>query len=168
MTSATHHNIAAEFERALDAFDPDGSLMATDTGHLARTAAAAVIGWADAWNNHLGPFYTASHVRSLLSVDGRPISRQAVAQRANLVGLTTGSGRVVYPAFQFRTGSVPDNLGDILGILSEQIVSRWTVASWLVTPNAELNSDTPLDLLEAGTPQPAIEAAHRWALALGA
>lgn len=168
MALADHRSIATEFERVLDAFDPEGTFTTTDTERLARSAAVAVIGWADVWDDHIGPFFTAEHVRTLLSVDGRPVSRQAVAQRTNLVVLTTGSGSVAYPAFQFRTGSVPDGLGSVLGALSEEIVSRWTVASWLVTPNAELNGDTPLDLLEAGTPQLAIDAARRWAVALRA
>ena len=91
-----------------------------------------------------------------------------MAQRTNLLALATGSGRVVYPAFQFRTSSIPDGLGTILEILDEELVSRWTVASWLVTPNAEFEHDTPLELLEAGAVGPVVEAARRWAFSLAA
>jgi len=168
MATPAHHSIATEFERNLDTFDPDGILRAVNVAASARTAAAAVIGWADLWDEHIGPFYTAEHVRTLLATGDRPVSRQAVAQRANLLALTTGSGRVVYPAFQFRTSSIPEGFSTILKILNEELVSRWTVASWLVTPNAELESDSPLELLEAGSVQSVVDAARQWAISLAA
>ena len=168
MAIPAHHNIATEFERNLDTFDPDGTLRAVNVAASARTAAAAVIGWADLWDEHVGPFYTAEHVRTLLATGDRPVSRQAVAQRTNLLALTTGSGRVVYPAFQFRTSSIPEGLGTVLEILDEELVSRWTVASWLITPNADLEDDTPLELLEAGSAQAVTDAARRWAFSLAA
>lgn len=168
MATPAHHSIATEFERNLDTFDPDGTLKAVNIAASARTAAVAVIGWGEMWDEHIGPFYTAEHVRTLLAVGDRPISRQAVAQRTNLLALTTGSGRVVYPAFQFRTSSIPDGFGTVLEILDEELVSRWTVASWLVTPNMELEHDTPLELLEAGSVQPVVDAARQWAFSLAA
>ncbi len=168
MATPAHHSIATEFERNLDTFDPDGTLRAVNVAVSARTAAAAVIGWADLWDEHIGPFYTADHVRTLLAVGDRPVSRQAVAQRTNLLALTTGSGRVVYPAFQFRTSSIPEGLGTVLEILDEELVSRWTVASWLVTPNKEFDDEAPLELLEAGMVEPVVTAALRWASNLAA
>jgi len=168
MATPAHHSIATEFERNLDTFDPDGTLTAVNAAVSARTAAVAVIGWADLWDEHIGPFYTADYVRTLLAVGDHPISRQAVAQRRNLLALTTGSGRVVYPAFQFRTSKIPDGFGTILEILDEELVSRWTVASWLVTQNAYLETDTPLELLEAGLVEPVVNAAYRWASSLAA
>ena len=168
MATPAHHSIATEFERNLDTFDPDGTLRAVNVAVSARTAAAAVIGWADLWDEHIGPIYTADHVRTLLAVGDRPVSRQAVAQRTNLLALTTGSGRVVYPAFQFRTSSIPEGLGTVLEILDEELVSRWTVASWLVTPNKEFDDEAPLELLEAGMVEPVVTAALRWAYNLAA
>jgi hypothetical protein len=168
MATPAHHSIATEFERNLDTFDPDGTLRTVNVAVSARTAAAAVIGWADLWDEHIGPFYTADYVRTLLAVGDRPVSRQAVAQRTNLLALTTGSGRVVYPAFQFRTSSIPEGLGTVLEILDEELVSRWTVASWLVTPNKEFDDEAPLELLEAGMVEPVVTAALRWASNLAA
>jgi hypothetical protein len=98
---------------------------------------------------HLGPMYDVEGVRRLLGRPGAPVSRQAVSKRRGLLALTTGSGRVVYPAFQFGGGSPLPQLAQVLAELPEELVSRWTV-----------------DVLAAGNVDAVVRAARAWAAAL--
>ena len=75
------------------------------------------------------------------------MSRQAVHKRKGLLALTTGSGRVVYPAFQFRGRILAPGLARVLEELPGDRVSRWTVASWLVSPEADLGGEAPIEVL---------------------
>jgi len=74
---------------------------------------------------------------------------------------------VGYPAFQFDGRSVVPGVADVLRVLPDDLVSRWTVASWLVSPDAESGA-TPMALLRAGLRRPVIQAAGAWAVGLGA
>lgn len=132
--------------------DPDGRRLAdaTDVEQAAALAASQILDPSLLWMEHLGALYDTDGVRSLLGRDGGPVSRQAVHQRKGLLGLTTGSGRTVYPAFQFRDRTLVLGLDRVLAALPESVVSRWTVASWLVTPQARLDPDRPIDVLAAG------------------
>jgi len=49
-------------------------------------------------------------------------------------------------------------------------VSRWTVASWLISPDAELDGDRPIDALFQGgdAVTRVVRAATRWSAALAA
>lgn len=87
-------------------------------------------------------------------------------QRRGLLALKTGSGRAVYPLFQFVAGRPVDGLADVLDAVPEQLASRWTLASWLVTPRAELDGERPVEVLADGSPQPVVRAAREWAAAL--
>ncbi|GAA0305617.1 antitoxin Xre/MbcA/ParS toxin-binding domain-containing protein [Kineococcus aurantiacus] len=138
-----------------------------DVEGTARRAARVVVDTAAAWEDHLGPFYDVDGVRELLGGD-QPISRQAVSKRRSLLALRTGSGQVVYPVFQFLEETPLPGLGAALEELPEQLVSRWTVASWLVSPQPELGGVTPVDLLRDGNLVPVVKAARSWARALAA
>lgn len=150
--------------------DPTGQAVARagDVEELARVAAGSLVGAAEVWDDHLGGFYDAEGVRHLLGRAGRAISRQAVSKRRGLLALTTGSGRVVYPRFQFRGRGVLPGLGEVLAALPEPLVSRWAVASWLVSPQADLDGERPVDLLGDGHVAAVAVAARHWADALAA
>jgi len=108
-------------------------------------------------------------VARLLSRTATPISRQAVHKRRGLLALTTGSGQVVYPAFQFDGRRPVPGLAAVLDSLPEAVVSRWTVASWLVSGEAELDGARPIDVLRDQGPegQAAVSsAAQRWSAQL--
>jgi hypothetical protein len=47
-------------------------------------------------------------------------------------------------------------------------VSRWTVASWLVTPNQDLHGERPVDALADGYRVAVERAARAWAAGLAA
>lgn len=118
-----------------------------DLGVRAGLTAAA----ASVWSAHAGPFLDTEGVMRLLG----GITKQAVSQRARtgrLLALRTGSGRLVYPLWQFRDGEPLPGLAAVLaaaGVDLERPVSGWTVASWLCTEDPELGG-APRDLLAAG------------------
>ncbi len=148
--------------------DPDGSRLQRigNPQALAREAAEQAVDTAGAWETHLGACYDVDGVRALLSREGRLVSKQAVSKRKGLLSLTTGSGHVVYPAFQFNGGAPTAGLDAVLNVLPETLVSRWTVASWLVSPQAALGGDIPITVLQQGSQQVVVDAARRWARSL--
>jgi len=164
-TDQLHAEVVSSFEQTLAVLDPDGTRI-IDGEETGRRAAESVMGSAELWQDHLGAFYDSEGVRHLLSRGGKPVTRQAVSKRKNLLALKTGSGRSVFPVFQFRAGTPVAGLGAVLDVLSEEIVSRWSVASWLKTPNAELGHEAPIELLAEGNSKPVIDAAQRWAAVL--
>jgi hypothetical protein len=138
---------------------------------MAEHAAQRVLDTAATWIEHLGAFYDSEGVRLLLSRNGTRISRQAVHKRRGLLSLTTGSGQLVYPAFQFDGRRPTPGLSAVLELLPEDLVSRWTVASWLVSPEVELAGERPIDVLRDQGPEgklAVLNAVRRWAAQLAA
>jgi hypothetical protein len=112
----------------------------------ALLSAAAVV-----WTEHVGPFVDADGARRLLA----GVTRQALSQRLRgrrLLGLRTGSGRIVYPLWQCAAGGVVPGLATVLvaaGYEPDRATTGWTIASWLCTDDSELGG-RPRDLLAAG------------------
>jgi hypothetical protein len=158
------------FERAVRERDPSGYALAhlQDVEEAACAAARVVVDTGEQWRAHLGGFYDTETVRRLLGSVDQPVSRQAVSKRRGLLALRTGSRRVVYPSFQFVGNRLVEGLEQVLDLLPEELVSRWTVASWLVSENAELDDDRPIDVLAEGHRDPVVAAARSWARALAA
>ena len=168
--SARQRQLLADLAAELLLRDPAGATLARvdDPALLARQTADSVLDTAAVWQEHLGPLYDVDGVARLLGHEGRALSRQAVSKRRHLLALRTGSGRVVYPAFQLRNGKVIDGLDRVLDAVPEQLVSRWTLASWLVSPEPDLDGSTPLEVLRAGGIEVVVAVARRWAHALAA
>lgn len=168
--ATAHRRLVDSFAAELARRDPDGRQTAhlDDPERAARDAAGRVLDTAALWDAHLGGFYDTEGVRTLLARGRRPVSRQAVGKRRGLLALTTGSGRVVYPTFQFVDGRPVAGLAEVMDALPAQLVSRWTLASWLVTSQQELDGERPIDLLADGYPEPVVRAARGWAAALAA
>jgi len=166
----SHARFVTRFLQELRLRDPDGSRLGkvTDVGSVASEAAEQAVDTADSWTEHLGGFYDAAAVGKVLSRGGQPVSRQAVHKRKGLLALTTGSGRVMYPVFQFAGHSPLPGLEAIQQVVPEALVSRWTLASWLVSPQPTLAGQTPVQLLREGSVEPVLTAARDWAGALSA
>lgn len=155
--------IGAELARR----DPSGSATdhVDDIEAAARAAVDALVDTGALWQAHLGPVYDAKTVAVILGSPDKPVSRQAVSKRS-LLALRTGNGRVYYPAFQFANGQPMAGLADLLSTIDEDLVSRWTLASWLVSPEADLDGASPIDVLRAGDVERVLRLARAWALAL--
>lgn len=141
---------ANAFEETLDELGFRDRL--SELGDLAalgrRAALLAVAG--ELWGQHLGPLLDADQVAGLLGVR----SRQAVsdlARRSRLLALDAAAGRKLYPALQFAPNGRPwDELAPILEIFAEVAATPYTTASWLASPNPNLDGKTPLDWLRSG------------------
>lgn len=168
-------------ERLADAFkdglrrrDPEGRALTrlADPEDAADAAASLLVDTAtdtgEVWAEHLGGFYDVEAVRRLLGAPERPVTKQAVSKRRGLLALHTGSGRVVYPCFQFVDGHPVDGLGEVLDVLPPTLVDRWTLASWLVSEDPELDGERAIDVLAAGHKGAVLAAARSWAAALAA
>ncbi len=147
MTAPWVDQATAAFEAALGdllgAADP-----LTDPVNVGRTAALEAMAGA-LWSEDLGPFYSSESVATLLG----NVTKQAVSDRVRrhrLLALRTGSGRLVYPAFQFDRRQVISGLGAVLTIVAPDDTESWYVASWLTTPDPRLGGLSPVDALTAG------------------
>lgn len=168
-----HTELIKAFSEQLAQYDPTGAIVSRsdDVTAMARDAAQRVLETASTWVEHLGSLYDSEGVAKLLSRTGTPISRQAVHKRRGLLTLTTGSGQIVYPAFQFDGRRPVPGLAAVLDTLPETVVSRWTVASWLVSPEADLAGARPIDVLRDHGPEgraAVLSAARRWSSQLAA
>lgn len=170
LVAPSHARLVSRFIQELRLRDPDGSRLGnvTDVDGVASEAAEQAVDTADTWTEHLGGFYDAAAVGKVLSRDGRPLSRQAVHKRKGLLALGTGSGRVVYPVFQFVGHGPLPGLDAIQQVLPEMLVSRWTLASWLMSPRPAWDGQSPVQLLREGSVEPVLAAARDWAVALSA
>lgn len=169
-TRTAHQDLLRAVALELEMRDPDGSRSAliADYASVAREVVTHVVDAAAMWSAELGAFYDTTTVRRLLGGRDAPISRQAVFQRRGLLSLTTGSGKVVFPAFQFQDAAPAPGLDQVLAALPETLVSRWTLASWLVSAEPALGDERPIDVLKDGNVAAVLPVVRAWTGALAA
>jgi hypothetical protein len=156
-------NASRAFEEALAELVGDGRPVA-DPAELGRQAALEAVA-GSLWSDQLGPVYDSDGVMALLG----GVTKQAVSDRVRrhaLLALRTGSGRLVYPAFQFDGRRVLDGLAAVLAVVAPDDTEAWYVASWLTTPDPALGGRSPHDALRAGEVEAVVVAAHEIATAL--
>jgi hypothetical protein len=127
-------------------------------GRRAATAALSEALWAD----QLGPLHDTPGVAARLG----GVTKQAVSDRVHrhrLLALRTGSGRLVYPAFQFNGHDLVPGMADVLLALRPDATSAWTVASWLTTPDSALHGRAPIEALRDGAVDEVVAAAEELA-----
>lgn len=163
----SHRRLLSAIGAELARQDPSGSATqhVDDIEAAARAAVDALVDTGAFWQEHIGPVYDAKTVAVILGTPDKPVSRQAVSKRP-LLALRTGNGRVYYPAFQFANGQPLLGLADLLTVIDEDLVSRWTLASWLVSPEDDLDGGSPIDALRAGDVERVLSVARAWASAL--
>ena len=92
------------------------------------------------------------------------VSRQAVDKRrqaGKLIAIPQGQHRFVYPACQFgERGGTVEGLEEMLAQLGER--DSWMQLTFLLSPNADLDGHSPLDLLRTGKRGLVVEAASRF------
>ncbi len=117
------------------------------------------------WNDVAGPFFDSDGVRALLG----DITKQAVSDRVRrhrLLGLRTGSGRLVYPTFQFDGRRVVPGLPEALTVIAPDDTEGWYVASWFTTSDAALGDRSPIEALRQGDLRAVLPAARDVAASL--
>ena len=114
-----------------------------------------------AWAEQLGPVYRQADVAALLG-----ISKQAVSTNAGLLRLEMRDGSLGYPVFQFEGERLLPGIRQVVLELSSAVATSWTIASWLTSPQADLDGATPLEQLNRGQVTPVVRAACRAAVHL--
>lgn len=114
-----------------------------------------------AWAGQLGPAYRQADVARLLGK-----SKQAVSADRGLLRLEMRSGEIGYPVFQFDGRRQLGGVRNVVRTLSPAVTDAWTTASWLTSPQPELDDRTPLDALRAGERDPVLALAGGFAAAL--
>ena len=113
-----------------------------------------------AWTAQVGPVYRQADVAALLGK-----SKQAVSADPRLLKLVLRSGEVGYPVFQFDGRRQLPGVRDVIGALAPVVATPWTIASWLTSPSADLDGQTPVAALRAGRVDDVTVAADRFARA---
>jgi hypothetical protein len=136
-------------------FDPE------DFGRRAALLAASNLLWAQ----HLGPTYPTRHVCKLFNSTKQAVSDRV--RRGTLLALRNEAGELVYPAFQFGPDGQPlRGIAGVVGALRDVVETPYTIAAWLVAPEAELDGSTPIDELRHGRAKAVSEAAQHYAARL--
>lgn len=116
-----------------------------------------------AWGDQIGPVYRQSDVAALLGK-----SKQAVSADPGLLRLELRSGQLGYPVVQFDGRRVLPGVREVVTTLAPAVATRWTIASWLTSPQPSLEGDRPVDRLRAGDLDAVVAAATRAARAMAA
>ena len=167
MTVVTTTQIAARaFAQELERLELRGELELEEPERAGRRGALMVAA-ASVWARHLGGLLDAEQTRLLLGVK----SRQAVhdlVRRGRLLRVEDSVGRALYPANQFDEHGRPFSLvGGLIESFAPASVSAWTIASFLSSPQRELDGQTPQRwLLSGGEERLVREAARRIAARL--
>jgi hypothetical protein len=98
-----------------------------------------------AWAEQLGPVYRQADVAALLGV-----SKQAASSNPGLLRLEMRDGTVGYPVWQFDGDRLVPGVRQVVLELNDVVASPWTIASWLTSPNEELDGRPPLECLRQG------------------
>lgn len=114
-----------------------------------RSYARAVDAAADAWVRAIGPLTDKASLPPHLSGASRPLA------------LRSGSGQVVFPHWALEE-DIAGALTLVMRRLPDALVSGWTVASWLCTPEPELGGQRPLDALRADRTEEVLLVAEYW------
>lgn len=155
--------------RAARAFDEtlaelgidEEQLDAEDFGRRAALLAASNLIWAQ----HLGPAYPTRLVRELFKSSKQAVSDRV--RRGTLLALPTEGGELVYPAFQFGTDGQPlPGIAEVIGALKDAVETPYTIATWLVSPEAELDGSAPIEQLRLGRSELVSEVARHYAASL--
>ncbi len=100
------------------------------------------------WENELGPLLSTAQVRELLG----GVSRQRVDEllkARRLIALRDSSARWSYPLFQFSHDGPIEPLVKAFWIIADAAASAWTAASWLLTPDPQLDRKSAREWVNA-------------------
>lgn len=162
VTDMTATEVAVRaFAQQLEQLERRGELELREPERAGRRG-ALIVAAASVWARHLGGLLDGEQTRDLLGVK----SRQAVhdlVRRGRLLRVEDSAGRSLYPANQFDEHGRPFALvGELIETFRPAGVSPWTIASFLGSPQRELDGQTPQRwLLAGGEEQPVREAARR-------
>lgn len=107
--------------------------------------------WTDnhlTWIAQLGPLLDLEQAILILS-DHRGVSE--LTAQGFLLALDAPGGGSLYPAFQFRPNGRPyTEIARILEIFHKAVETSYTVASWFVSPQDDLEGKTPAAWMQSG------------------
>ncbi len=114
-----------------------------------------------AWGEQVGPALSQRDVARLLGK-----SEQAVSKDRRLLRVRNRDGRPVYPVFQFHGRAHKPGVAEVVAALAG-VVEPLTVASWLTARNSQLDGHRPIDVIDGGQPERAVQLARRLARSAG-
>ena len=114
------------------------------------------------WEREVGPLVTTSQLEALLRVSRQAINEGVWSHR--IFALPMEQGDCVYPLWQFGPNSEPlRGIAEIVNLFADAVETTWTIASWLVADEPELDGRPPIEVLRSGDRADVLEAARRYA-----
>lgn len=140
------------FEKAyhdkLQELDVEEGSIGADPDELGRRV-ALLVATRGRWEHQLGLLLTSTDFQRITGLSRQALSQAVEANR--VLRLTTQAGKTCYPSFQLDTSGRPlTSLRAVLGVFVGRVRSPWTIASWLTSPQPELDGATPANALKVG------------------
>ena len=132
----------------LEELEVDEGSIDTDPAELGRRV-ALLVATRGRWERQLGLLLSSTDFQRATGLSRQALSQAVEANR--VLRLTTKAGKTCYPAFQLDdSGRVLPGLRPVLSAFAGRVRSPWTTASWLTSPQPELDGATPVEVLRAG------------------
>ena len=152
MDSVTSTEFLERFEEAyhdkLHELEVDEGSIDADPAELGRRV-ALLVATRGRWERQLGLLLSSTDFQRITGLSRQALSQAVEANR--VLRLTTQAGKTCYPAFQLdESGRVLAGFRAVLSVFADRVRSPWTTASWLTSPQPELDGATPVDMLRAG------------------
>jgi hypothetical protein len=152
MTAVATTEFLERFEQAyrdkLHELEVDEESIDTDPTALGRRV-ALLVATRRRWEGQLGLLLSSTDFQRSTGLSRQALSQAVEARR--VLRLTTKAGKTCYPAFQLdESGRVLPGLRPVLVTFAGGVRSSWTAASWLTSPQPELDGATPAGFLRAG------------------
>lgn len=172
--------IARDYERSVEPeiramfakwVSEQGEVTSKDVDQLLARVRAVIQPAPKVLDDHVGPFYDTSGLRSWTGT-----SRQAIhakVQRNRLIACQLEDGSWVYPAWQFDNRGTPKPAlvhvwRELRGPAEDPHADPWTCALWMRAPHPDLDGMTPVEWIDDGRQAEAVltlaqHDAARWA-----
>jgi helix-turn-helix protein/S13-like protein len=104
--------------------------------------AARIVAAEESWREGLGLLLSTEEVAELLGVNPRKLAEWR--RDGTLIALSSRSGAIRYPAFQFQNGAPSPALAEAHRLLVDKgRISPWSAASWVRSGHHELGGQSP-------------------------
>ncbi len=101
-----------------------------------------------AWESELGPLLSSAQVCEMLDTSRQHVGELIKSRR--LIRLADSSGRLRFPAFQFKDRRPQEPLVRAYWTLADAAVDPWTAAAWCAAPDDALEGHSPASWVLAG------------------
>lgn len=98
--------------------------------------------------NYQGTPWRSNLVADYLKITVQMVSRKRRSHQ--LLGVSFGKKEYLYPSWQFVDNGTLAGVESVLAALEAELIPDWDKLRFFVSPDERINSDTPIEALQAG------------------